>query len=105
MYIFQAPVGGLVFFIGKRLFSAQPGGLGVTVVFVLVLVCFSSVVFKILEEPANRFLKRKLTSSSQAALQKSGSSVLRESNQATVLGTPSSQVDQLIDVGLSRETV
>jgi peptidoglycan/LPS O-acetylase OafA/YrhL len=61
MYIFQMPVAGAIFFVLKRYFSAQAGGLATTVLYVVVLVCFSSAVFKIIEEPANRILKKRLT--------------------------------------------
>jgi len=64
IYIFQSPVAGWVYFIAKRWFHTQPGGLGITLLFVSVLTGFSLVVFRVIEEPANRLLKGKLTSSS-----------------------------------------
>jgi peptidoglycan/LPS O-acetylase OafA/YrhL len=63
MYIFQEPVGDIVTAILKRLFSIKPDSAGVTILYVAILIAFSSASLRILEEPANRFLKRKLAPS------------------------------------------
>lgn len=65
IYILQAPVMGWVYSIGKRWLHTKPGDLGATFVFVLILVGCSVAVFRMIEEPANRYLKRKLSSSSR----------------------------------------
>lgn len=62
MYIFHMPLAGWLSAISKRLISAKLEGLLVAILYVGVLICFSSIIFKYVEEPGNRMLKRKLIS-------------------------------------------
>ena len=61
MYIVHVPVGMWIKVIARRLFSTNLSGFAGMVFYVAVVVCLSALVFKIVEEPTNRFVKRKLT--------------------------------------------
>jgi peptidoglycan/LPS O-acetylase OafA/YrhL len=60
VYILQTPVKEWLSAISERVFSTKLSGLGGSAFYVVVLICFSIAVFKLVEEPANRFLKKKL---------------------------------------------
>ncbi len=47
--------------ITERLFALKPSGVAWTVCYLLFVVSFSSMLFKILEQPANRILKMRLS--------------------------------------------
>ena len=64
VYIFQSPVASWVALIAKWVFSRKVSGIGITAIYVVVLVGFSVAMFKLLEERANGFLKKWLTSPS-----------------------------------------
>ena len=61
MYILHSPVGVWMNIIGNELFNEKPGGLGLTLVYLLIVISLSIIVFKVIEEPANRVLKKALT--------------------------------------------
>jgi|SRR5579871_16231 len=67
MYIFQAPVAGYVFSLGKRMSSLQSSGILMNSLYIAILICFSTLIFKFIEDPANRILKKKLMPSFQSS--------------------------------------
>jgi peptidoglycan/LPS O-acetylase OafA/YrhL len=76
MYIFHAVIAEWMSDIAKRLFSTKLEGLGVTALYVMVVIAFSSIVFKSFEEPVHRSLKRKLVSWFDTPRHKSENAVL-----------------------------
>lgn len=84
MYIFHGVVGDWISLIAKRLFSTELVGFSVTIFYIVFVICFSTVVFKIIEEPANRILRKKLTSWFEASRQKSARQVIVEPPAASV---------------------
>lgn len=60
MYIVHRPIADWLDYIAKRGFSVELSGVGVTVLYVLLVIVLSGLVFKFIEEPANRFLKSQL---------------------------------------------
>jgi peptidoglycan/LPS O-acetylase OafA/YrhL len=61
MYIMHVPLLFWMNTITERLFALKPSGLAWTLCYLLVVVSFSSILFKVLEQPANRILKMKLS--------------------------------------------
>jgi peptidoglycan/LPS O-acetylase OafA/YrhL len=61
MYIVHVPLLFWMNKITKRLFGLKPSGLVWMLCYLVVVVCVSSVLFKVLEQPANRILKMKLS--------------------------------------------
>jgi peptidoglycan/LPS O-acetylase OafA/YrhL len=62
MYIFHGPVGKWMHVIGERVFSTEFAGLTATLFYIALVICFSTIVFKVIEEPAHRILRKKLNS-------------------------------------------
>ena len=60
MYIMHVPLFFWMNTVAMRLFGLKPAGLGWMLCYVVVVVCVSSVLFKVLEQPANRILKMRL---------------------------------------------
>jgi peptidoglycan/LPS O-acetylase OafA/YrhL len=61
MYILHIPLFFWMNTIAKTLFDIRPTGVGWMLCYVTVVVCVSSVLFKVLEQPANRILKLALS--------------------------------------------
>jgi peptidoglycan/LPS O-acetylase OafA/YrhL len=61
MYIMHVPLLFWMNAIAMRLFGLKPAGLRWMLCYVAVVVCVSSVLFKFLEQPANRILKMRLS--------------------------------------------
>ena len=78
LYILHVPVSVWMGYIGKRLFSTtlEESG-GATALYIVVVVCLSSIVFKLIEEPANHFLKKLLFSRLDSFDQRSLATVLQ----------------------------
>ena len=62
MYILHFPIEVWMNSIGRHFFHLTLGGVGITLLYVLIVICLSSLVFLFIEEPANRVIKKKLTS-------------------------------------------
>lgn len=74
MYILHVPLLFWMNAVTERLFAVRPSGLAWTLCYLVVVVAFASVLFKVLEHPANRFLKMKLSPRSGQPLEKQLSS-------------------------------
>ena len=61
MYIMHVPLFFWMNTVAMRLFGLKPAGLGWMLCYVVVVVCVSCVLFKALEQPANRILKMRLS--------------------------------------------
>jgi peptidoglycan/LPS O-acetylase OafA/YrhL len=61
MYIMHIPLLFWMNAVAMRLFGLKPAGLGWMLCYLVVVVCVSSVLFKFLEQPANRILKTRLS--------------------------------------------
>lgn len=70
MYIMHVPIFFWMNKIAKRLFGLTLSGLAWMVCYLAIVVCVSSVLFKVLEQPANRILKMKLNSRLRRSSQK-----------------------------------
>jgi peptidoglycan/LPS O-acetylase OafA/YrhL len=62
LYILHIPVSRWMGYIGRRVFSTNLEGFGATAFYIVVVVCLSSMCFKLIEEPANRIIKNLLVS-------------------------------------------
>ena len=62
MYILHFPIEMWMNSIGRHFFHLTLSGVGVTLLYLLIVVCLSSLVFKFIEEPANRIIKKQLSS-------------------------------------------
>lgn len=71
MYIFHGPVASWMHVIGDRVFSIHFAGPTATLSYIALVICFSTIVFKIIEEPTSRILKNKLNSWFEAPRKKS----------------------------------
>ena len=60
MYIFHAVIAEYMADVAKRLVSTKLVGLHVTAVYIIVVIAFSSIIFKGFEEPVHRALKKQL---------------------------------------------
>jgi len=60
LYIIHLPILLGVNMIASRLFSIKLGGVGCMAIYVVAVVCLSAIVFKFIEEPGNRIVKRRL---------------------------------------------
>jgi peptidoglycan/LPS O-acetylase OafA/YrhL len=58
LYILHMPVANWMKYISQWVFSTKLEGFGATVLYIVIVVCLSSIVFKTIEEPANRSLKK-----------------------------------------------
>lgn len=76
MYIFHAVIAEWIADLAKRLFSVQLAGLSVTIVYLMVVIGLSSIIFKGFEEPVHRGLKKKLNAWFDAPRQPGESNVL-----------------------------
>jgi peptidoglycan/LPS O-acetylase OafA/YrhL len=70
MYILHVPILFWMNAVTERLFALKPSGVAWTLCYLVVVVSFSSVLFKVLEQPANRFLKMKLSPPSDRLAEK-----------------------------------
>lgn len=61
MYVLHFPISMWIGAVSRRLFLVRPSGLPIMLVYVLVVVGVSAVVYVAIEEPANRFLKSRLS--------------------------------------------
>ena len=59
LYILHMPVANWMKFISQQVFSTKLEGFGATALYIVVVVCLSSIVFKTIEEPANHILKKR----------------------------------------------
>lgn len=58
LYILHMPVANWMKYISQWVFSTKLEGFGATVLYIVIVVCLSSIVFKTIEEPANHSLKK-----------------------------------------------
>lgn len=61
MYIFHIPIAKWMTAILQRLFTVRSAGLTPTLVYIVSVIGFSTAVYKFIEEPANRILRKTLT--------------------------------------------
>ena len=73
LYILHIPVANWMKYISQRVFSAKLEGFGATVLYIVIVVCLSSIVFKTIEEPANHMLKSLAARSAEQFSQRLGS--------------------------------
>ena len=60
MYILHSAVGAWIDAVAKHVFSTELEGPGIMFVYVVVVIGLSSILYKLLEEPLNRILKRRI---------------------------------------------
>jgi peptidoglycan/LPS O-acetylase OafA/YrhL len=58
LYILHIPVANWMKYISQRVFSTKLEGFGDTALYIVIVVCLSSIVFKTIEEPASHMLKK-----------------------------------------------
>jgi peptidoglycan/LPS O-acetylase OafA/YrhL len=59
MYILHMPTATWMEIIARRVFFTKLSGFADVVLYLLIVICLSAIVFKFIEEPANRVLKKK----------------------------------------------